>query len=218
MNKKLTFGDFLFGLQILLAWIFTVPQVIRAFHSTAGMTMTWPMFCSAFVLVNLFLAIGAYKDSHSRKALQVTLVYANWLVLWVSILIPMSIYGTWKSNDTVVSTLILIAVGILLVARRESSLKATISEPITRGIVSLIVKSVPQLFIAYCIMQAGKNNGLAGTTLIIGHITVCIRIAEIYSAAKQDGWTRKNVGLFISEAGNELTWVITTLAWIAYNS
>jgi hypothetical protein len=175
------------------------------------------MFCTAFVLVNLFLALGAYKQSKSRKALQVVLVYINWLALWFTMLISLSFNVKWMKSDSVLTILVIISLAILLVLRRRESLIATISEPITRGLVSLIVKSVPQLYIAYCIIHAGSNTGLAGITLAIGHATVCLRAIEIYIAAKENGWNRNNIGLFISETGNESTWLITTIAWIAYN-
>lgn len=211
-NKKLV-GDLLFWFQFLMAWVFTVPQVIRSFSSTAGMTITWSMFCLAFVSINLFLARGAYQQSKSRKALQVMLVYINWFVLWLMMLVPMCIYGIWTRSDSLMTIMVLVGVVVIMVIRRKESLVTTISEPITRGIISLIVKSTPQLYIAYCIIKARSNSGLSLITLVVGHITVCTRIVEIYLAARQDGWNKKNVGLFISETGNELTWCVTTLVW-----
>lgn len=214
-NKRLA-ADLLFWFQLVMAWSFTVPQIVRSLHSTGGMTITWSVFCSLFVLINLFLALGAYRQSASRKALQIVLVYTNWLILWIILFVIISLKGVWTRDDTIVTILIVIAVIILLVIRRKESLIATISEPITRGTMSLIVKSAPQLFIAYCIVKSGRNDGLAGITLLIGHITVLARVAEICIAAKQDGWNRKNIGLAISETGNELTWCVTTTAWLAY--
>jgi len=214
-DKRLA-GDLLFWFQLSMAWAFTVPQVIRSFHSTRGMTITWSLFCAAYVLVNLLLAHGAYEQSRSRKAGQVVLVYLNWLVLWLVMLAVVSVKGNWVFRDTLLSAIVTIALVILLLVRRQDSLKATITEPITRGLTSLILKSTPQLYIGYCIIRAGHNDGLAGLTLFIGHITVCSRILEILLAAKQDGWNRKNIGLMISEAGNELTWLVTTAIWLAY--
>jgi hypothetical protein len=214
--KKRIAADLLFWFQLVMAWAFTIPQIIRSFHSTAGMTITWSMFCTSFVLVNLFLALGAYRQSNSRKAGQVVWVYINWLVLWFAMLVLVCIKGRWMRSDSLLTVVVLVSVMVLLVIRRKESLVATISEPITRGIVSLMVKSIPQLYIGYCIMSAGRNTGLAGMTLTIGHITVCTRAVEIFITARQDGWNRKNVGLFISETGNELTWLVTTAVWLAY--
>jgi len=215
-EKKRLAGDLLFWFQLVMAWAFTVPQVIRSLSSTAGMTITWTMFCSAFVLINLFLALGAYRQSKSRKAGQVVLVYANWLILWMTLLVIICIKGQWFAKDTVLTGLILASLAALLVVRRRESLVATISEPITRGFVALLLKSVPQLFIGYCIIVAGRKDGLAGLTLIIGHITVCTRLAEIVLTARQDGWTRRNIGLLIGETGNELSWLVTTTIWMLY--
>lgn len=207
----------LFGLQILLAWGFTVPQVVRSFKSTTGMTITWYLFCSVFVIINIFLAIGAYKKLKNLKSRQIIAIYANWLVLWLTLLVILCIRGTWLWKDSVVSVLIIASVTVLLLVRRKESLVATISEPITRGIVSLLFKSVPQLFLGYCIMSAGSRRGLVWSTLLIGHITVFIRIAEIIIAArsKKGGWNKENIGLMISEAGNEISWMFTTVVWLA---
>ncbi len=180
------------------------------------MTITWSLFCSVFVLVNLFLASSQYKDVRSRKALQIVFIYGNWLVLWSAMLVVMMVKGRWTNSDSLLSAIVAIALAGLFVLRWKGSLGETFKEPITRGAVSLIVKSTPQLYIAYCIIDARSNGGLAGTTLAIGHVTVLLRILEIYIAARQDGWTRKNIGLMLSESGNELTWCVTTAAWIAY--
>lgn len=209
-------GDLLFGLQIFLAWWFSIPQVIRSFTDTKGMTITWSLFCSIFVFVNLLLAWSQYKDVKSRKALQIVFIYGNWLVLWAAMLAVMTVKGRWTDSDSLLSAIVAAALAALFACRWKGSPKETFNEPITRGAVSLIVKSTPQLYIAYCIIDAGSNGGLAGATLAIGHVTVLLRILEICIAAKQDGWTRKNIGLMLSESGNELTWYVTTATWIAY--
>jgi hypothetical protein len=214
-NKKVA-GDLLFWFQLSMAWAFTVPQVIRSLTSTVGMTVTWSSFCTAFVLVNFFLALGAYKQSRSRKAGQVVLVYANWVLLWLTLAIIIGIKGVWSAKDTLLTILILISMSVLLIVRRKESLVATVSEPITRGIMSLLFKSVPQLFLAYCIVAAGSKAGLSWISLIVGHITIWARLLEICLAARQDGWSRRNIGLVISEVGNELSWLVATIAWLAY--
>ena len=215
-SKKNWLGDLFFVLQITLAWVFTVPQVARSFSSTAGMTTTWSLLCSIFIIVNLWLAVTAYKIARDRKSLQIVFVYANWLPLWAIMCVVLLTKGHWTNNDSVVMVLVGVALTILLAWRRKETIFSTVTEPITRGCVSLIVKSTPQLFIAYCIVNAGSNKGLAGLTLLIGHTTVCLRLCEIYLAAKKVGWNKPNLGLLISEGGNELTWCITTIAWFCY--
>jgi hypothetical protein len=209
-------GDLLFVFQIVMAWVFSVPQFFRSFQSTEGMTITWPAMCLAFVVVNLLLAVGAYRKSGSRKAFQIIIVYINWTILMGAMMAALTFNGHWTNRDTAVSILVGVAITLLLLMRRKGSFVATLTEPITRGLASVIFKSTPQLYIAYCIAIAGSGAGLAGLTLMVGHITVCTRIVEILIAANQDGWNRHNVGLMISEAGNELTWLVTTVAWLVY--
>src|ERR1035437_5188531 len=115
-NKRLG-SDLLFWFQLIMAWAFTVPQAIRLFSSTAGMTITWAMFCSTFSLINLFLARGAYLQSRSRKAGQVVLVYANWFFLWLTLFVFICIKGVWFPKDTILSLLILVSLVALLFVR-----------------------------------------------------------------------------------------------------
>ena len=213
---KAKISDLLFIFQVVMAWIFTFPQVLRSFKSTAGMTITWPAMCLVFVIINWFLAVGAYRKSGSRKALQIVVVYSNWIILMGVMLTTLVANGRWLSRDTTVSLLVFFATSGLLFLRRRESIVSTLTEPITRGLVSLVFKSTPQLYIAYCIVDARSSGGLAGLTVFVGHVTVCTRIVEIYFAANQDGWNKQNVGLMISEAGNELTWWVTTFAWFVY--
>ncbi len=210
-------GDLLFWFQIIMAWCFSIPQIHRSFTTTTGMTITWSMLCSIFVTINFFLALSAYWDSGSRKAMQVTLVYANWLLLWATMFVIISLKGYWTKSDTLVTLLVIASLTVLMIVRSKGSVMETFVEPINRGLMSIIVKSTPQLYIAYCIFKAGRNDGLAGMSLVIGHITVIVRAIEIAVTAKQDGWTKKNIGLFISETGNELTWMVTTWSWLYFN-
>ena len=111
---------------------------------------------------------------------------------------------------------ILLLLVALFMIRRKESLVATLTEPITRGLSALLFKSVPQLYLAFCIANAGQSKGLPGLSLFIGHVTIAARLVEIFLAAKQDGWNRKNIGLMISESGNEVSWLVVTIVWFMY--
>jgi hypothetical protein len=226
-NRKDLSGDIFFGLQFGAAWVFTVPQFVRSFTSTAGMTTTWSLLCAIFCLVNLTIAVTGYRQAKTktRKGWQLITVYANWVVLWSAMLVSMLINGHWTTNDTLVTSLVVISVSVMLgfkmlisrFAGEKVSLRSAFMEPITRGIISLIVKSTPQLFIAFCIYRAGSNSGLIWSALLIGHITVCLRIAEIWLGVRQDRHlTKPNKGLLISEIGNEITWLVTTAFWLYF--
>ncbi len=206
----------LFGTQIVMACWFIFPLVIKPFHSTEGMSITWTMFGDLFVTVNLVLALSQYQTSRSRDDLRVVIVYIVWIVVWSAGLVSIIINGSWLEKDTIVTVAILVGVLILLGVRWNGSLRATTTEPLTRGFVALLLKSTPQIYLAYCIMSARSHGGLHWQTLLIGHITVITRWIEIALAAKKNGLNRKNLGMIISESGNELSWLAVTWAWFKF--
>lgn len=224
MNRLVSFLKTytLFGLQIFMAWVFALPQVICSFKSTAGMPITWSFLCTVFAVVNLFLAIGAYRIQKTNKSGQLIFVYSNWVLLFGSMFVAIALNKSWTVTDTILVAVVVLGSALVISVRWGGGILSTVTEPITRGIISLIVKSIPQLYVGYCIIHDGANTGLPWQTLLVGHITVCIRIGEIFFSAMTKGvggqhnWSRHNIGLLISEVGNEITWCVTTVIWSLY--
>ncbi len=212
-EKKLT-GDLLFGLQVILSWMFTIPLIGKAFAHHG--TITWPMFCLIYVLINLFLAIGAYTDKPSRKLWHVMMLYINFTILWFAFLLTCLFRVSWSLEDSEVTVFVLMGIFSILFLRKKESFVQTILDPVTRGWLSFGIKSTLQVYVGYMIVSTKNNTMLPLTGLIAGHITVLMRTAEVYLAARKSGWQLNNKSLFWSELGNEFTWCLTTLAWFKY--
>ncbi len=213
-TEKKWFGDLLFGFQVIMAWVFTIPQTYKAFSHQG--TITWALFCFMYVLISLPLAIGGYKEKRSRKSWQVMMIYINFVILWFSFLTVSVLCLSWSVKDSEISCLILLGVSLILFFRKKESFMLTIADPVTKGWLSFGIKSTLQLYVGYLIISTKSSSMLAMTSMVVGHITVSTRIIEVYLTASDDGWSPNKKGLFWSELGNELTWCLTTLAWFMF--
>lgn len=208
--KKVT--DYLFSFQIVLAFLFGVPQAIKMFESVQGMTIVLFVCFEIFILFNLFLAHQAHREVPSRETIQALIIYYLWLVVVTAHLGILIVFGKWTRTDSVVM-LALVILSIAGIAWQKSRGKG-VKDPMTRGYLALCAKSVPQLYLAYCIFRDGGGNGLSVWTVWCGHVTVLTRIAILIISGSKSGWNRNIVGSLISEIGNQLSWSVVTALWV----
>ena len=215
-DSKKTTADLVFGLQIILAWVFSIAQARQMLlKGTQGTTITWFLFFELFLSVNLYLAYGVYQEIKDRKTFQILLVYLNWVLLITVNLAIIMCKGTWKIDDSIVSIFVVIGVVSTLCVGYRGSIRNTIGDPVTKGVAAIFFKGVPQLFMGYCIYRDHGGTGLHWVALVGGHCTVCLRLMEITMEIRKIGWNRKLKGLFIGEIGNWGSWIVTSIIWIA---
>ena len=80
---------------------------------------------------------------------------------------------------------------------------------------AILLKAVPQLMLAYNIILFG-GGGIAIYTVIIGHIMINLRILQVFLSARIVGWDENRKSIVFGELGNELSWIIATIAWIIF--
>jgi hypothetical protein len=85
--------------------------------------------------------------------------------------------------------------------------------PLLKGVVSLILKVVPQLIMAYKIYEVG-GQGLSTVTLIVFHILTLLRIYKVWETKREMTSEKNRTGLLLSEIGNEISWIVVTIVWI----
>lgn len=213
MNKN-RIEDALFIFQVLMAWVFSVPQILRMRESTEGITIALYVLFMAFILVNLSLARRAYKAGPSRSRRQAVLIYWNWTILIGGHLV--ALYDApWRPTDSyfIISVAVIAAVTL---GFSKGCFGLGYSDSIVRGVIACICKATPQIYLAYCIISDGGGAGLAAITVWAGHATVISRFAHIAYCGRQTGVDRNIKGMLLSEGGNELSWVSVTIAWLYY--
>jgi hypothetical protein len=170
-----------------------------------------------FEVVGLYLALAAHRLQKNRIVTQSIIVYSFWtaalcLLIGATLTSPAGTY-MWSTTDTTTVGVGALAAFVVVAVGRVRGL--SVRDPMVRGWTALVLKGWPQLMLAVKIMLEGHGK-LRLTTVILGHTTILIRLGQIFLSVKATGWDRPRRGLWLSELGNELTWCVTTIAWILF--
>jgi hypothetical protein len=211
-TRQLT-ADILFLIQIVLGIIFGGSEFLRLLKTSQGIPIFWLASWLAFLLINLALTIRAHLRRPSRVTLQAIGSYALWTVIIASDLAILFIKGSdiWRASDTITAAIVGagIAVTLLWGYRKGRGL----GDPIVHGYFGVLFIGIPQITLAYTILQEG-GQGLAGLALLASNFSILIRLALLGFAIAEAGWDRNRKGAAMSESANEMTWLLVTLAWL----
>ena len=220
--KKLTIVDILFWVQIVFAFEFCRSQCVGMLRNTEGINITWFISWIAFSSLNFFLTLHLNKGTAKNKMTTYLLwSYGIWgmgAVACASVMIVTG-SGIWNIRDWL--NLGIVAGGILavsVVARKKGLPILPYPDPIVKGWFALCFKSLPQVVLAINIAIIGGGRGLSAGAVWIGHITVCIRLGQLIYTwwdLRCKGATDRNCnGSLLSEIGNEISWIMVTVAWL----
>jgi hypothetical protein len=212
-TKQLT-ADILFLAQIGLAIVFGGSEFLRLLNTSQGIPIFWLASWLAFLLINLALTIRAHVSFPSRVTLQAAGCYALWTVIIASDLVVLLMKGTdiWRVADTV--TAIIVAAGIMVAIHWGHRRGHGPGDPIVHGYLGILFIGIPQITLAYTILQEG-GQGLAGAALLASNFSILIRLALLGFAIAEAGWDRNRKGAAMSELANEISWLLVTLAWLS---
>ncbi|MFA4904503.1 MAG: hypothetical protein WC600_17350 [Desulfobaccales bacterium] len=212
ISKKAT-ADILFLAQIGLALVFGGSEFLRLLKTSQGIPSFWLASWLAFLLINLALTIRAHVSRPSRVTLQAVTCYALWTVIIASDLAILLIKGTdiWGAADTL--TALIVGAGLIATVLWGRRRGRGLSDPIVHGYSGIIFIGIPQITLAYTILQEG-GQGLAGPALLASNFSILIRLALLGFAIAEAGWDRNRKGAAMSEFANEISWLLVTLAWL----
>lgn len=197
----------LFWFQIVMAWIYMVPQVWQIIQGkTGGLTLAMWVIFMGYLFVSLSLAMLAWKEKKERIRFYTVLIFAQWSI-FISALFLMCV-GTvyWSPGDTVVC----VAVVFLSVA---TVLRKGFKDPMTRGWLSVWCKGIPQLWMAYVMWSSQSAEWLPGLSLLATNATAIPRLIQVYLQGRNGGWDKPTKGLLLGETANVGTWLVVTLVW-----
>lgn len=212
-SHKKFIPDLLFGVQIIGAIVFCGAYIIRSLHDVTGSSIVQFSLVAAFLLFHLALSISAHKSAPSRVTKQAIATYVTWLVLIVALIITV-LYNPdyrWNEKETAqlatAGILSAIVVAIMVVSRLG------FNDPMIKAFFAIAYKSVPQMLLAWKFLAEGAT-GTPGMSVVVGHLTIVIRLGQIYYMVQEAGWDRNRTWLAWSEGINELSWIIATVAWL----
>ncbi len=202
--------------MVLGIW-FAVTRVSTVREGLEGVLMGEFILVLAFALLGLYLALASRRLQKSRIVTQSIIVYSFWtaalgVLIGATLTSPAGVYQ-WSTTDTI--TVGVGALAALVVVSIGRGRGLSVRDPMVRGWTALMLKGWPQLMLAVKIALEGHGK-LRLSTVILGHATILIRLGQIFLSVKATGWDRPRRGLWLSELGNELTWCVTTIAWVIW--
>ncbi len=204
----------LFGIQLVATVLFGGGQLIRMYKTRKGVSLTWFVLWEGFITMNLILTGDAFMTNANLTNTQAVIGYAAWavmiafdiaLILWFGLV-------SWDRYETI--TVIIGVGGIVTVLSVAYLQREGVANPWVKGGIALFCKTTSQIVFAFKIREKGRI-GLAGMTLVMGHVTVMCRVGQILCAISVTGtWDENLTASLISELGNELSWILVTVCWL----
>lgn len=213
-RRERMFADVLFVIQVSCASAFGVAQYRTMQTTVEGVSTTWFLFWVVFLIVNLVLAVNAYRAFASRIALQIVIIYAVWSLVCAAVLLALLLADAaqWNHVDDVTAVITVAGCALAVVIGYRRGL--AVSDPLVRASFAVFCKAVPQLTLAWNIWEAG-GAGISGVTFAVGHITISMRLWQVWLSIREAGWDRNRLGMAIGEAANEASWIVATAMWLA---
>jgi hypothetical protein len=211
-SKKKLIADLLFGVQIIGAFVLCGSQFFRLLETTKGQLLSMFLLMEAWLCLHLMLAVDAHRAQSSRVTRQTLWTYVMWLALIGTNIIAIFLNGSyqWSQNDTRTITLVLL--GTVLVCAVMKLCHIRLQDPMFKSLLATLFKALPQFIMVFEVVQKG-GAGIPAVAVIVGNITVLIRIGQIWFAIREAGWDRSRVWLCISEIANEVSWAAVSVVW-----
>lgn len=211
--KKKIIADLLFGVQIVGAFMFCGAYVHRSLTDVTGSSVAQFVLFALYLMFHLGLGIGAHRASPSRLTRQVIVTYVVWLALILVVIGTVWTNQTYHWNEKDTATAVTALVLTVLVLLVTVLCRLQYKDPMVKAFFAIAFKSVPQVLLAWKFLAEGAS-GTPGLSIVVGHITILVRLGQIYFMVKEAGWDRNRVWLAVSESANELSWLVATIAWI----
>jgi len=206
-------ANFLFWFQVIMAWIFTIPQIVKMLSGkTGGLTLILYVVVLAYMILGSSLAISSYRVKPEKIRKQTVIIFLQWSILVAATLIVAIGRIFWRSGDTIMCVIILVLSVVTIFHYRN------LTDPFCRGFLAIWCKSGPQLWFAYTMISQGTSEGFPLISIIAGHLTSMPRLAQVWLSGRKAGWDRPTKGLFMGEFFNVLTWGIATIVWIIFQT
>lgn len=195
------------------AFLFGIPQILRALTTVEGMSIAQLGTTVVFLVIQLSLAFTNGAATRSGPEKRIMQVYGAWLSIVCLLLAVVFWNGTWTWSGSDTATMVLVCAATGLIVRRARVDPAGLGEPRVRAGLSMTFKALPQCLLAVKIASEG-GNGFTAMAVVMGHVVILSRLAQMQLFAKEHGWQHNHRCLYVSECANEASWILCTLAWI----
>ena len=215
MNHARTlYTDTMAVIGVVTAILFCGSQAIKTLTTTQGVSVMQYVAFTSSMSLNFFLAIASRKNNPGRLITQQIWQLATWSlcgILLIGVVIVSRNYQ-WMFMDMIIATFACLgfAVTCIWVKVRKISMR---TNPAFKAWNSIFLKSIPQFFWAILILADG-NNGLSWVAIVVGHVSIAMRLIPLFISLKEEGVSDAKKWLLISDVSNEVSWISVTVAWL----
>lgn len=210
--RKYAVADALFIIQIVGALLLGGSQFVRFLETTQGQLLSMFLLMQIYLGLHLVLALRAHQAQASRITAQAVAIYATWSVLLATNIAAFITHGfVWKENDT--RLVIIIATGAAFLVLGAHITRVAWGDPMLKSLFAMLCKAVPQFVMAFEIARVG-GAGLPGLAMVVGNITIILRIVQVALSVREAGWERNRAWLLASEVVNEASWAVVSIVWL----
>jgi hypothetical protein len=206
-------ADIIFIVQLLLAFTLGGSQFIKMLTSTQGVSASMFLFTDIFFALLFWMAIIAQKKIPGRMAKETIIVYAMSVLVYTVLLVETYVKAPvfWESSDWLTTGLV--GAGIAGIIAIKTIKHWDLNEPYLKTGLAMAFKAIPQLLLAYKVLQVG-GGGISGLWILSFHGFTISRLVPLVLLNRVSSWDRTRKSMLLSEIANEGSWLAVTLAWL----
>ncbi|MDD2871239.1 MAG: hypothetical protein PHS49_04575 [Candidatus Gracilibacteria bacterium] len=187
---------------------FGAGQFTQMLLSTQGVILSMFIANCLFVIYMTYKAYKICDKNYDSNSIKVLFIYSLGIVIYASLsilLFRQNMENSWQEYDTLNVIMIFSLFIVLGIFTGRDNLKI---------ISGAVVKGIPQTTFAVSIWFEG-NLGVSMEMIIAFHILTLPRCYQTYKIWKSHKSDKNKKAMFISEAVNEFTWTIVTIAFFS---
>ncbi len=204
--------DVMFVVGLSMAFLWCGAQAIRAFTTMQGVSLAQYIAFTAGFTIQLILALEARRKTKGRIISQQIYQFAAWSIcsflLIGAVLIQRSY--VWSRVDTITTEIAL--AGIVMTIIWAMFTRKPFSDAAVRAWINISLKSLPQ-FLLMAKMWMEGSAGITATAIILGNVSILMRLIPLAISMKTEGMNRDKTWLFVSDAVNLASWSTVTIVW-----
>lgn len=205
-------ADGLFWFQIFGALAFSGAYIERSLHDITGTSLAQKGLVVAYFSFHGALAVAAHRTYASRLTRQTITAYGIWIILTLIMIGVIIVHPSFAWNEKDTAMMITAGAFTLVIILVGSVFNLTLADAMIKALFAIAYKSVPQILLAWKFLAEG-SSGTPAIAVAIAHLTILLRLGQIYFLVEEYGLDRNRFWLATSETLNQITWTIATIAW-----
>jgi hypothetical protein len=116
----------------------------------------------------------------------------------------------WSRVDTITTEIASAGIAITIIWAMFT--KKSFNDAAVRAWVNISLKSLPQFLLTAKMWMEG-SAGITATAIILGNVSILMRLIPLSISMKTEGMNRDKTWLFVSDAVNLVSWSTVTIVW-----